>query len=344
MEDNPDETGLRAFIEPFVIILILVLNAAVGVWQESNAESALDALKEMQSDTARVVRGGQVGGGGLGRGRSPDAGWVGEARALGGSTLAAGRSGWPPCVLPQALSAPAPPLPPPAPGLGDPRARAGAGRHCAGAHGGQGARGRAHRGAQDRGAARGAGLAHRRVGARQQVQRAGGEEGVRAAGAGGRENGRAGRQGAGASGLQGESGGTCGNSAQPGAPHQTPATLALLQAKECMLFAGTGIASGNCVGVVNSIGMQTEIGKIQTQIQVGGGRAQHLRCTKGTASRSMLSASLAKGRPGLTRECAPQEAAEEEDDTPLKKKLDEFGELLAKVGGGSVLGLWASAL
>jgi magnesium-transporting ATPase (P-type) len=41
-----------------------------------------------------------------------------------------------------------------------------------------------------------------------------------------------------------------------------------LQAKECMLFAGTGIASGAAVGLVNSIGMRTEIGKIQTQIQV----------------------------------------------------------------------------
>lgn len=60
MEDNPDEGGLRAFIEPFVIILILILNATVGVWQESNAESALDALKEMQSETARVIRGGKM--------------------------------------------------------------------------------------------------------------------------------------------------------------------------------------------------------------------------------------------------------------------------------------------
>ena len=65
-----------------------------------------------------------------------------------------------------------------------------------------------------------------------------------------------------------------------------------LQSKESMLFSGTGIASGSAVAVVNSIGMSTEIGKIQEQIQ---------------------------------------EAAEEEQDTPLKRKLDEFGEALAKV-------------
>lgn len=44
--------------------------------------------------------------------------------------------------------------------------------------------------------------------------------------------------------------------------------LILLQAKDCMLFAGTGLASGNCIGVVNSTGMTTEIGKIQIQIKV----------------------------------------------------------------------------
>ena len=65
-----------------------------------------------------------------------------------------------------------------------------------------------------------------------------------------------------------------------------------LQAQECMLFAGTTISNGQCVGIVNSIGMDTQIGKIQASIT---------------------------------------EAAGEEEDTPLKKKLDEFGDLLTQV-------------
>ena len=66
-----------------------------------------------------------------------------------------------------------------------------------------------------------------------------------------------------------------------------------LHDKDCMLFASTAVANGNCIGIVNSTGMMTEIGKIQKQIQ---------------------------------------DASEEDDDTPLKIKLDEFGEALARVG------------
>ncbi len=62
--------------------------------------------------------------------------------------------------------------------------------------------------------------------------------------------------------------------------------------QDCMLFAGTAVANGTCRGIVNAIGMSTEVGAIQQQIT---------------------------------------DAAAEEEDTPLKKKLDIFGERLAQV-------------
>ena len=84
-------------------------------------------------------------------------------------------------------------------------------------------------------------------------------------------------------------------------PSTTVVHLLSLQSKDCMLFAGTAVANGACLGVVNDIGMDTEIGKIQTQIH---------------------------------------EAAGEEDDTPLKKKLDDFGNRLAQVKLYWVLAGW----
>ena len=46
------------FFEPGLIILIVILNAVMGVAQESKAEKALDALKNMSAPHARVIRGG----------------------------------------------------------------------------------------------------------------------------------------------------------------------------------------------------------------------------------------------------------------------------------------------
>ncbi|VAI06932.1 unnamed protein product [Triticum turgidum subsp. durum] len=74
-----------------------------------------------------------------------------------------------------------------------------------------------------------------------------------------------------------------------------------IQGKECMVFAGTTIVNGSAVCVVTGTGMATEIGKIHSQIQ---------------------------------------EASQEEDDTPLKKKLNEFGEALTAIIGVICILVW----
>lgn len=49
----------KEFFEPVLILLIVILNAVMGVLQESKAEKALDALKNLSAPHARVLRGGE---------------------------------------------------------------------------------------------------------------------------------------------------------------------------------------------------------------------------------------------------------------------------------------------
>lgn len=54
IEGDPKE-----FFEPALILLIVVLNATMGVMQESKAQKALDALKSLSAPHARVIRDGK---------------------------------------------------------------------------------------------------------------------------------------------------------------------------------------------------------------------------------------------------------------------------------------------
>lgn len=53
-------TGENHWVEPIAIVVIIVVNALLGVIQESKAEKALEALRGMVAPSAKVVRDGEV--------------------------------------------------------------------------------------------------------------------------------------------------------------------------------------------------------------------------------------------------------------------------------------------
>merc|ERR1719316_450558 len=75
----------------------------------------------------------------------------------------------------------------------------------------------------------------------------------------------------------------------------------VIQEKLNLLFSSTTVSNGACTGIVVRTGMKTEVGAIQSAVT---------------------------------------EAAEEESQTPLQQKLDEFGNLLAKMIGVICLLVW----
>lgn len=52
--------GKKDFVEPIVILLIVMLNAAIGVFQERRAEKAIESLRKMTAPVATVTRSGKI--------------------------------------------------------------------------------------------------------------------------------------------------------------------------------------------------------------------------------------------------------------------------------------------
>ncbi|KDP44163.1 hypothetical protein JCGZ_05630 [Jatropha curcas] len=188
--DEGGEMGITAFVEPLVIFLILIVNAVVGIWQESNAEKALEALKEIQSEQAKVIRDGKLLSNLPAKELVP--GDIVEL-TVGDKVPADMR------VLSLISST-----------------------------------------------------------------------------------------------VRVEQGSLTGESEAVSKTAKAVAENTDIQGKKCMVFAGTTVVNGHCICLVTQTGMNTEIGKVHSQIQ---------------------------------------EASQNEDDTPLKKKLNEFGELLTLIIG-----------
>ncbi|HJA93607.1 MAG TPA: ATPase, partial [Candidatus Eisenbergiella merdipullorum] len=49
-----------SFADVIIILAVVIINAILGVYQESKAEKAIEALQEMSAATSRVLRDGQI--------------------------------------------------------------------------------------------------------------------------------------------------------------------------------------------------------------------------------------------------------------------------------------------
>jgi magnesium-transporting ATPase (P-type) len=56
LEKEQGDHTIPGWVEPLVIFSILVLNAVVSIYQDYDAEKAVDALKDLQSLEALVLR------------------------------------------------------------------------------------------------------------------------------------------------------------------------------------------------------------------------------------------------------------------------------------------------
>ena len=151
-------------------------------------------------------------------------------------------------------------------------------------------------------------------------------------------------------------------------PVTLPQKRVVYQDKTNTLFSGTVVTAGRARGVVVGTGADTAIGKIRCGRLVGRrvGAARMQQWCSGVQRRRSLPqharylllpgwlpaclAALPTACPTVPPDCLPYRPARlhrdamaeaQEEDTPLKKKLDDFGAFLSKVGGVWVWGVWA---
>jgi Ca2+-transporting ATPase len=55
-----DKTGESSLADVFIILFVVIVNAVLGVYQESKAEKAIQALQEMAAATSKVLRDGNI--------------------------------------------------------------------------------------------------------------------------------------------------------------------------------------------------------------------------------------------------------------------------------------------